>query len=95
MKIAEKLIKNKGLINAYKFSKLQLIHNFNIIFFKKLYFFFLKNKNCIYFNKKKLYNNHYFFTYIRSCENFSKKKEFKFFFKKILDFINLYFYKET
>lgn len=101
MRIVEKLIKNKGLINTCKFEKLQLLHNFNIIFHKKLLFFLLKNKNK-QINKKKVQTfskNVFFFkhfylafcTLVYPCFRITFKKCN---FRKLNNFINLYFYKK-
>lgn len=93
MKIAKKLVKTKRLINTYKFYKLQLINNINIIFLKKLYFFLLKSKNFLFKNKRiTLYDYNFYFSI--KIGNF-KKKFLKFFLKKVNKFINLYFYKKT
>lgn len=95
MKIAKKLVKTKRLINTYKFYKLQLINNINIIFLKKLYFFLLKSKNFLFKNKRiTLYDYNFNFYFSIKINNF-KKKFLKFFLKKVNKFINLYFYKKT
>lgn len=95
MRIVKKLIENKKLINTYKFSKLHLINNFNIIFFKKLYFFLLKSKNFI-FKKNYIYSCiHARTVAINLKTSMLNKKFIKSFFYKVITFINLYFYKKV
>ena len=95
MKIVKKLMRTRRLINTYKFYKLQLINNINIIFLKKLYFFLLKSKNFLFKNKFiKIYDYNCNFHFGVKINNL-KKEPLKLFFKKSLKFINLYFYKKT